>query len=61
MPEPTPPCCEAWPAWADVAAWYVDEDDPRVLLMPHLVGTHHRFNFCPNCGAERRSVAALND
>ena len=24
--------------------------------MPHLKGTRHRFNFCPSCGAERRSV-----
>ena len=56
MPDPTPPCCEAWPAWADFAAWYADEDDPTVWLMPHLAGTHHRVNFCPSCGAERRSA-----
>lgn len=56
----TPPCCEAWESWASAAAWYADEDDPKVLLMPHLAGTRHRFNFCPSCGAERRTAVLFD-
>jgi hypothetical protein len=55
-PHPTPPCCEAWPSWADFAAWYCDQDDPTYWLMPHLAGTPYRFNYCPSCGADRRST-----
>jgi hypothetical protein len=55
---PTPPCCDAWPAWADDAAWYAYEDDPTVLIMPHLAGTRYRVNYCPTCGAERRSATS---
>ena len=58
MPDPTPSCCEAWPAWADSAAWYALQDDPTVLVMPHLAGTRHRLNYCPSCGAERRSATS---
>jgi hypothetical protein len=29
--------------------------------MPHLHGTHHRFNYCPSCGAERRSAIVVED
>lgn len=61
MLESTPPCCEAWPEWADSAAWYVDENETNILLMPHLLGTRHRFNYCPSCGAERRSVIMITE
>lgn len=56
MLEPTPPCCEAWISWAAEAAWHALDDDPSILVMPHAAGTRHRFNFCPSCGAERRSA-----
>lgn len=55
---PTPPCCDAWPAWADSVAWYPMEDDPTVLVMPHMAGTRHSVNYCPGCGAERRSATS---
>lgn len=50
MLNPTPPCCEAWPSWADTAAWYALVDDPTTLVMPHLAGTRYRFNYCPAAG-----------
>jgi len=57
MGSTTPPCCEAWTAWADSANWFVD--NVGVYRMPHLKGTRHRFNFCPSCGAERRSAIVV--
>jgi hypothetical protein len=33
-------------------------DDPTVLIMPHLAGTRYRVNYCPTCGAERRSATS---
>ena len=53
----TPPCCEAWEAWAGDANWFVDAEGIR--RMPHLAGTHHRFNYCPSCGAPRRSAIVV--
>jgi hypothetical protein len=50
----TPPCCEAWDEWAKSAGWFIDTQD--IHRMPHLLGTRHRFNYCPSCGAERRSA-----
>lgn len=50
--ETTSPCCEAWESWSESANWFVD--DTGTYRMPHLAGTHFRFNFCPSCGAERR-------
>lgn len=56
--DPTSPCCEAWPAWANSVAWHALEGDPTVLVMPHLAGTRHRLNYCPSCGADRRSATS---
>ena len=53
----TPPCCEAWESWAESANWFVDTEG--TYRMPHLKGTRHRFNFCPSCGAERRSAIVV--
>jgi hypothetical protein len=55
----TPPCCTAWENWADSAAWFVDTEN--IYRIPHLIGTHHRFNFCPSCGAERRHAIFVSD
>ena len=55
----TPPCCEAWKPWADSAAWFIDDDG--IYRMPHLHGTHHRFNYCPSCGAKRRSAIVVEE
>lgn len=53
----TPPCCEAWESWAASVNWFVDSED--IYRMPHLEGTRYRFNFCPSCGAERRSAIVV--
>ena len=55
----TPPCCEAWKAWEEEAAWYQLDDHPQVFVMPHLLHTRHRFNYCPSCGAKRRSAIRI--
>lgn len=55
----TPSCCEAWDDWADSAAWFVDIEG--IYRMPHLQGTHHRFNYCPSCGAKRRSAISVRN
>ena len=54
----TPSRCEAWESWAGFANWFVD--DKGTYRMPHLEGTHHRFNFCPSRGAERRSAIIIH-
>jgi hypothetical protein len=53
----TPECCEARESWADSANWFGDTEG--VYRIPHLTGTRHRFNFCPSCGAERRSAIVV--
>ncbi len=57
-PSTTPDCCEAWSTVRELLDWFVFEDWPGVCAMPVLPGSEHglRVNFCPVCGAERRSA-----
>jgi hypothetical protein len=54
----TPDCCEVWPQIRGRFGWFDFEDEPTVSAMPSLFGEgqHWRVNYCPSCGAPRRST-----
>ena len=54
----TPDCCDVWPAIRGRFAWFDLADNKDISVMPSLIneGIYFRVNFCPACGAERRST-----
>jgi hypothetical protein len=54
----TPDCCKVWPTIRGHFSWFDFEDEPEVSAMPSLLadGQYWRVNFCPSCGAKRRST-----
>jgi len=56
MDATTKDCCDAWVAIRPRLGWYEFDDDPGVYAMPCVAGTIFRVNYCPICGAQRRSA-----
>lgn len=56
----TPDCCDIWPKIRDSFAWFQFDDYRNVYAMPCIEDVEckpvWRVNYCPSCGAERRSV-----
>ena len=55
-PATTPDCCESWSIIRPSLGWFEFQDWPGVFTMACLAGHERRVNFCPACGAERRSA-----
>lgn len=54
----TPDCCDVWERIKGRFSWFDFDDEPGCSAMPSLLahGTYWRINFCPSCGAPRRST-----
>ena len=64
----TPHCCYVWPKIAGRFCWFELDGEPDVSVMPCLFANNEywRVNYCPSCGAPRRSTiwnheAPIND
>lgn len=67
-PEPTPDCCKVWPTFARRFEWMTFTEWPDLACMPFVWGVGRdeesqeeefqqwRVQFCPACGAKRRST-----
>jgi hypothetical protein len=55
MTSTTEDCCAAWVAIRPHLKWYSFVDDPGVYTMPSIPESGYRVNYCPSCGAVRRS------
>ncbi len=55
-------CCDSFEKNIRNFGWFkLDHLGEEQYLMPHILGTNYRINFCPSCGKEVRDVILSSD
>jgi hypothetical protein len=55
-------CCDSFKKNIHNFGWFkLDHLGEEQYLMPHILGTNYRINFCPSCGKEVRDVVLSYD
>ena len=55
-------CCDYFEKNIHKFGWFkIDHLGEEQYLMPHILGTNYRINFCPSCGKEVRDIILSSD
>lgn len=55
-------CCDSFQKNIHNFGWFkLDHLGEDQYLMPHILGTNYRINFCPSCGKEVRDIVLSSD
>lgn len=55
-------CCETFKSNIHLMGWYkLTLPDDVQYVMPHVLGTNVRIQYCPSCGKSCRDIILSND